>query len=86
MRSRFFSSTRHLGAATTTATNIHSANTRQQHHQPYAPVLAIAAGAFGAVYMINETDSANAKALPIYKRAEIAKHNTEESLWVHYEG
>ena len=77
MRSRFFSSTtRHLGVTTTT---IHQ---KQQH---YAPALAVAAGAVGAIYMINETN-AQAKALPIYKRDEIAKHNTEESLWVHYEG
>ena len=47
--------------------------------------VAVAAGAVGAIYMISETN-AQAKALPIYKRDEIAKHNTEESLWVHYEG
>lgn len=79
MRSRFFSSTtRHLGVATTTTMH-------QKQQQHYAPALAVAAGAVGAIYMISETN-AQAKALPIYKRDEIAKHNTEESLWVHYEG
>ena len=34
----------------------------------------------------NLKNSKQAKSLPVYSREEISKHNTEESLWVHYQG